>query len=135
MGDLRVTLSSRWLKSYTRSETDHSLVRARDRESPARPTPRAPPLLPTPFLSCWQVSGGSGNSGESDASSACSGYGSESSFLTVDDDTDAGSVAGSDIDTERELDTDDEINQVAISPRPRPDLAPTSAPISALISP
>ena len=86
-------------------------------------------------LALLQVSGGSGNSGESDASSACSGYGSESSFLTVDDDTDAGSVAGSDIDTERELDTDDEIDQVAISPRPRPDLAPISAPISALISP
>ena len=64
MGDVRLTLSSRWLKSYTRvgGETDHSLV--------------------------------SGGSGDSDGSSrSLSGYGSESSFLTADSDTDAGSEA------------------------------------------
>jgi len=61
VGDVRLTLSSRWLKSYTRvgGETDHSLV--------------------------------SGGSGDSDGSSrSLSGYGSESSFLTADSDTDGG---------------------------------------------
>ena len=67
VGDVRLTLSSRWLKSFSRvgSETDHSLV-----------------------------SGGSGGSADSDGSSrSLSGYGSESSFLTADSDTDAGSEA------------------------------------------
>ena len=88
MGDVRLTLSSRWLKNYTRVESDHSLV--------------------------------SGGSGDSDCSSR-SGYGSESSFLTADSDTDGGCSA-----SERELDTDDELDavQAAAAGLPPPQVAP-----------